>query len=309
MSEDVKLDIEKVLEEASEPEEEESSTEPEGQEEEEEKPSKSKEASKRGKGASNRIQELVAEKKALEEEFEKAKSTLSERDAELGKLVDLLQARDNDAQVVAKINELYQKEEYKPFIEYLDKLVRGEEVEEKPNFSTKQVEKDTDKSAELLRKLDEKAAEIDDALADREADLILKHADSMVSDWMKELPKEYGPEDKKIISELIIDRVDWDSIEEAQGSNLEEELVKGWNETVEYYGRPRGLAVENTETKEKEIDPEEEIQKLRTYANQDWGRMKSVESGNMKIIKPEVSEEDFSKAFAEILRKGRSLGV
>lgn len=301
---DVNLDIDEALKSASEEvEAEESSTTEETEEEEVETP-KSKETSKRGKGASDRIRTLVAEQKQLQEELEKAKSTLSERDVELGKLVDMIQARDNDAQVVSKINELYQNPEYKPFIEYLDKLVRGEEVESKPEFSSKEAKKEVDNSAELLKKLDSKAAEIDDAIADREADLILRDADNIVSNWMMELPEEYGEEDKRLISRLITDQVDWDSIEEAGGENLEEELAEGWNNTLELYGQPKGLRTENDEEVEKEVDPEEEAQKLRAFVNQDWGKLKETNVGGQKVIKPVVSDDEFSQALAKVLKRG-----
>lgn len=305
---DVTTDIEEALKAAAdEPSETESSTEETGTEEEDEKSEPEEKASKKGKGASSRIQELVAEKKALEAEFEKARGTLTERDAELGKLVDLLQARENDSQVVAKLNELHANPEYKDMIEYLDKVIRGEEVQTKPEFSSKKAEQDSEKSADLIRKLDAKAAEIDDAIAEREAELLWKEANHLAADWLSELPKAYGEEDKRILSESIADRVDWDAIEESDGKNLEKELLKGFKATLDWYGKPKGLGTQKEE--ESERDPEEEVKKLRNFVNQGWGKLKETESNGKKILVPQVSDEEFSKAMAQVIRKQNQLGT
>jgi len=309
---DVTTDIEEALKAASEESSETESSTEELEVEETEEKSESKKASKSNKGASSRIQELVAEKKALEAEFEKARGTLSERDAELGKLVDLLQSRENDSQVVARLNELHANPEYTEMIEYLDKVIRGEDIDNKPDFSKKEVDKGTekslDKSADLIRKLDEKAAEIDDAIAEREAELIWKEADNLARSWMNELPKAYGEEDRRILSESIADRVNWDAIEEEQGRNLEQELLKGFKATLDWYGKPKGLTVDNKEKETEERDPEEEVKKLRSFVNQDWGKHKEVERNGKKVLVPEVSDEEFTRSLAQLLRKENELG-
>lgn len=305
MSKDVQTDIEAALKGAAEStSEEESSAELAGEESNDEK-SETQDKAPKGKNANTRIQQLIAQEKELQDKLSKVNSTLAERDAELAKLVDLLQARDNDAQVVAKINELYHNSEHKPIIEYLDKLVKGEDVNEKPSFSSKAVEKSVEQNADLIRQLEEKGREINEAISDQQAELIFQQADQYASRLLSELPKEYGEEDKKILSAVIIDKVDWDAIEAENGRNLQEELTKGFKETVDWYGKPKGLIVETKET-EKEIDPEEETKKLRGFINQDWGQMKTVEKGGKKVFEPSVSDADFAKALGQILKRQNS---
>lgn len=308
MSKDVQTDIEAALKGAAEDtSQEESSAELAGGEESNEDKSESPEKASKGKNANTRIQQLIAQEKKLQEELEKRNSTLAERDAELAKLVDLLQARDNDAQVVSKINELYSNSEHKPIIEYIDKLVRGEEVKEKPVFSSKAQEQDVEKHADLLRKLEEKGKEINEAISDQQAELIFRQADQLASNLLNELPKAYGEEDKKILRKVLVDEVNWDAVEAQGGKNLSEELNRGFKATIDWYGKPKGLVTETKET-EKEIDPEEESKRLRGFINQDWGQMRTVEKGGKKIYEPSVSDTDFSKALAQILKRQNSRG-
>lgn len=300
MEKDVITDIDAALAAAANEETkvEESSAEAEAQE------AKPSEKVSKGKGAQDRIQELIAEKKVLEAEFSKTKSTLSERDTELGKLVDLLQARENDAEVVKKINELYSVPENKPFIEYLDKLVRGEEVKEKPVLSKTET-KELDKATEMLKQLDSKKVEIQDAILEARSDMILEKADNLTDSWVAELPKDYTDKDKEILREALVNRIDWESIEQAEGRNLKNEMKAGFQKTLDWYGTPKGTV----ETKEKETEtPEDSQAKLKEIINKDWGKLREVDRGNgVKAKVPVISDEDFTRSMAEVLKRQNRL--
>ncbi len=306
MANDVKLDIEAALEEAAKPEaviegsspEKSSGGEPEAEAE--------AQASKKGKGANDRIQELLSKSKELHEKLEKTSSTVTERDAEISKLLDLLQAREEDSRVVKKINELYANTEYKPYIEYIDKLVRGEEVTEPPELSSKKTQKAVEDSAKILKEISSTKADLEKAIAERDAKQILDKADSLTDSWLRELPKEYTEEDKKILQEALVNRIDWDVIEEKNGENLKQELQTGFQKTLDWYGRPKGLTPpkEESEKKEKE-SPEEAAQKLRKFIDQPWGEMEDRKDPKGNTARaPKVSDEEFSSALAQLLKRG-----
>lgn len=302
---DVKLDIDAALEEASKSDKslEESSTE-EGTEAVE--TAADDKASNKGKGAQDRIRELVSKQKELESRLEKTSGTVTERDAEISKLLDLLSSREEDSRVVKRINDLYQDEKHKPYIDYIDKIVKGEEPDVIPEFSSKKVQKEVDDSAKLIKELNSTKAEIEQAMAEQKADLILDKADQLTDFWMKELPKEYTDEDKKVLQELLVNRVDWDSIEEAEGKNLKDEMTSAFQKTLDQYGKPRGSFQAAPEKKEQEKEsPEEARVKLRKFIDQDWGALKADEKGNKS---PAVSDEEFSAALAQLMKRQNSLG-
>ena len=301
---DVKLDIEEALEAASKADKslEGSSTE-EGEETVETADDK---GSQKGKGAQDRIRELVAKSKELEEKFEKTNGTLTERDAEISKLLDLLQSREEDSRVVKRINDLYQDDKHKPYIEYLDKIVKGEEPDKAPEFSSNKVQKGAEDSAKILNELNNTKAELETAMAEQRAELILDKADQFTDSWLKELPKEYTPEDKQVMQELLVNRVDWDGIEEADGKNLKEKMTEAFQKTLDQYGKPRGLNQAAPDTKEKEKETPEEVQmKLRKFIDQPWGELETDAKG---VKTPKVSEDQFTQALAQLLKRQNTFG-
>lgn len=266
---------------------------------------KSTEAPK-GKGAQDRIRELVDKTKTYESDLEKVMGTLNERDTEIGKLVDLLEMKENDSRVVQKINELHADPRYTKMIEDLDKLIRGEEVEADDTDSSEKGEKgeksEKNSSDDLIRLIAERDDEVGQAFAEQQADLILHKADILTDKYIEQLPEEYTEDDKRLIQGLLADHIDWDSIEEDPDS-LIDKFAEGFEETLEYYGTPKGM-VSEVDTKEDTRSSKEEIS-VEDLVKADWGKLKTVKTPEGKEVKAAaVSDEDFTKALAEAMRRG-----
>jgi hypothetical protein len=251
---DVQTNIEAALEAAaSETETEESSTSEEVKETvAEEAPKASPESGKSHKGANDRIQELLGESKQLKEQIEELTSHVGSRDEEIGKLVDLLELRDNDAKVVARINELHQTNpELKEIIENLDKAIRNEEFEipGKEGEGEGEPEVNADVLAKARELIEEAQGRMTDALADSQADLILHKSDVLRDSYLAELPEEYGEDDKRIIQSVLVDHVDWNAIEEDPDS-LPDEYAEGFQKALNWYGSPKGYNAAEPEGEE-----------------------------------------------------------
>jgi len=113
MAKDVNTDLEAALEAAaSEEETDESSPSAEDKETEalatevKGEDDKTKPDTKRGhKGANNRIQDLLGKVEETEGKIGEIEETVAARDTEIQRLLGMLELRDNDAAVVAKIND------------------------------------------------------------------------------------------------------------------------------------------------------------------------------------------------------------
>ena len=134
--------------------------------------------------------------------------------------------------------------------------------------------------------------------------MILEKADNLTDSWVAELPKDYSDKDKEILREALVNRIDWESIEQAEGKNLRDEMKQGFQKTLDWYGKPKG----SVESKEKEPEtPEDSQAKLKELVNKDWGKLKEVERNGVKARVPVISDEDFAKSMAEVLKRQNRL--
>ena len=299
---------------ASETEPEESSTEEEVEETEAKASEKEEEKSKPGrKGASNRIQELVEKRKDLESELEKMQETISSRDEEIQKLVDLLELRDNDSKVVAELNRMHQESpELRPYIEAIDKAMRGEEydipgVEKEAKRGAKADESKTDEALKLIQ---EAKGEMSEALADQYTELVLHKVDLLTDRYMEQLPETYNDDDRRVILDSLVEHLNWDAIEE-NPDGLPDTFAEGFQKCLNWYGTPRGAQAtvpegEEGTTRNKGAEPFTQ-EKLDEFARQNWGKLKTVETPDGKRVEPEVSEDDFKRALGQAMRKQNDL--
>ena len=304
-------DLTKALEAVAEETEEKVTSDKESASDEGEKEA-SAEASKKGKSTAvpySRFKEvndkLGESAKAIEELNEK----LTQRDGELSKLVDLLGERDQAQRVVDKINELYTKRsDLRPIIDQLDAAVKGneeaiEKVEEKKTDAEAKGDLKAVRELEKVSKqLEATRSELEQSLAETQAEVILDKADRIIESYFDKLPEQYGDEDKRVLSDRLVDKINWDEIEK-DPSKLTAVLARDFKATVEWYGSPKGAAVkadaEETSTQETK---EPSVDDLR---NADWGRMKVAKDTKGKdVIRPVVSDDDFTKALAAAIRKG-----
>lgn len=277
---------------------EESSTEVAG--EEAPTPEGEKPKSGRAKGAEARIRELVEKTKGLEDELSNYKNAVGEKDKELGKLVDLLQARENDARVVKKIQELYTTDtKWKDTIEKLDKVIRGEEVEEL-TADTKGSDKSIEKAKDLIQST---RKELDEAIADQKADLLLHRSELLIDRYMAELPKEYSDEDKRLLGSVLKHHIDWNAIEE-NPAKLSDLVHAGVQNAVTWYGSPKGTApAQPDKGNENTTKPESPQERLDKIMKLDVGRLKTVKTPTGTETKvPEMSDDDFVKLLGESMK-------
>lgn len=266
-------------------------------------------------GANERIRELVTATKELKDVLTEKDSVIKERDAEISKLIELVQAKEQDSRIVAKVNELWEtKSELKPLLEVLDKAVRGEDVTQDLSKFSKEIDKsDLSKEDKAIAKdnllktkelLEETKGDLETQITNQRHEIIIHKVELLTDKYLKELPKEYGDDDIRIVRESLADRVDWDKIDE-NPELLNAEFKRGFENTLKWYGTPKGTVKASGETKgNNEVTPE----KIQTFIKQDWGRLKMVEDakGNKKEL-PEVSDADFVAAMAESLRNVRRL--
>lgn len=270
--------------------------------EETETDEKTETVAKKG-SAQNRIQELVSARKEAERKFEELSTKYSEKEAEVGKLIDLVQDREHDTRVVAKINELHQDPKFRDIVETLDKAIRGIEVEvakadmkananHEPNVDLlKNVQ------ADIARSREEAAFQA----TDQKSDLLLLKSDLVLEKLFEDLPStEYNSEDRKILNSALTNMVDWDAIE-ATPSILENEVAIGFQRAIDWYGNPKGrIAAENSkETTEAKSKEAIDLSKL------ELGKLKVERVDNKDVLRPVLSDNDFSAILAEELRRSR----
>jgi len=306
-TDDLTKALEAVAEEAEVKDDQSESASDEGSDEKE----ASAEASK-GKGKSqavpySRFKEVNEKYSDSAKAVEELNQKLVQRDEELSKLVHLLSERESANKTVEKINELYTtKPELRELIDTLDAAVKGQEVaiskaedkkteaEAKGDFkAVKEIEK-------VTKQLEATKSELEQSLAETQADLILDKADRILEGYFGNLPEQYGDDDKRVLSDRLVDKINWDEIEK-DPSKLVSVLARDFKSTVEWYGAPRGAskAEVNDETT-KEATKEPTVDDLRK-AN--WGKLKVVEDAKGRKVLPAVSDDDFTKALARAIRQ------
>jgi hypothetical protein len=311
MEQDVNQNVLAALEAAA-SESEESSTEDaetndetteEVSEETDDKPEKAKASEAKGKGAQDRIRELVGKSRGLEGDLDDLKGTVNERDTEIGKLVDLIEARENDSRIVQRINELHADPRYTDMIENLDKVVRGEDLVVETPSDDKTEEGETKVDDKALKVLEATQEALEDRVLDQQAEILLGKADLLADRYIDELPEEYNDDDKRLLRGHLTELMDWDSIEE-DPDQLPHVFADGFQSALDHYGQPKGFVPES------ESDDTDGSVKSRTISDeelveQDWGKMKAVTTPDGETLEPSVPDSDFQEVLAEVIRRGR----
>jgi hypothetical protein len=257
-------------------------------------------------GAQDRIQELVAARKDAERKYEELSAKFSDKESELSKLIDMVQDREQDARVVAKINELHSDPKFRDIVETLDKAIRGIEVEVKA--TEKAADAAPQPNVDLLKnvqaELDRAREEASFAARDQKSDLLLMKSDLVLEKLFEQLPEaEYTAEDRKILNSALADMIDWDSIE-ATPATLEGEVAKGFQKAVDWYGNPKGaIASEATESNKNATGAKSKA--AVDLSKLDLGKMEKVTVNGKDATRPAINDDDFSQLLAEELRRSR----
>jgi len=164
--------------------------------------------------------------------------------------------------------------------------------------------------AEAKRLIQESQDQTAQLLADQADELILHKADILTDSYIAELPDEYNDEDLNIIRTVLVDHINWDSIEE-NPDVLPEAFAEGFQSALTWYGTPKGSAPapakagESDETATETESMTEE--KLAKFVDQDWGKLKEVETPDGKVLVPEVSDEDWPTVLADVMKAANKL--
>ena len=255
-------------------------------------------------GAQDRIQELVAARKEAERKFEELEAKYSEKEAEVGKLIDLVQDREQDARVVAKINELHTDPKFRDIVETLDKAIRGIEVEVKTAGADKAPAPNVDLLNDVRAENELLREEAAIQAADQKSDLLLMKSDLVLDKLFENLPDaEYTEEDRKILNSALADMIDWDAIE-ATPSTLEGEVARGFQKAVDWYGNPKGKLASEATGKTKDATDAKSKDAV-DLSKLELGKMKTERVGTRDVMRPVLSDDDFSQLLAAELRRSR----
>jgi hypothetical protein len=267
------------------------------------------ESPKDGKGNTvpyDRFKEVVAQKNEFSEKYEALEKQFADRQSELGQMIELLNAREDDAKIVSAIRQLGANPEHKELVERLDNLLQGKEVEEEKAPEGEQ--SDQDKANRKTEKLLAETREaLEEQVADQQTDLLLTKADLLAQRYFDALPEEYTDQDKGVISKLLTDEVKWEAIEE-NNDVLNDEVASGFERALKEFGQPRGSVAEKTEEKTESTTEAEETPKdeVPEYLAKDWGEMKEVKLPDGTVLKEQVhSDDDWKEALAAAIRAGR----
>ena len=254
-------------------------------------------------GAQDRIQELVAARKEAERKFEELSAKYADKESEVGKLIDLVQDREQDARVVAKINELHQDPKFRDIVETLDKAIRGVEVKiesAKDETPAPNVDLLRNVKADIEQARQEAAAQA----ADKKSDLLLMKSDLVLEKLFEQLPDaEYTADDRKVLNSALADMIDWDAIE-AQPNLLEGEVARGFQKAVDWYGNPKGRIAAEATSKTKDATDAKSKDTV-DLSKLELGKMKTEKVGTKDVSRPVLSDDDFSQILAEELRRSR----
>ncbi len=254
-----------------------------------------------------RLNEVIGQRNDYKAQLETMETQFSERQGELSQMIELLKSRDEDAAILTRIREMAStgNEQEKEIVNNLDLILQGKH-DEIADIEKAHAEGDTEGAeAKTVQLLKETKAEIGEAVVETRNDLLLMKADLLSEKYFDALPDQYTDKDKEVLNTLLTNNVDWDKIE-SNPDSIKEEIAKGFETTLEFFGDPRGSVAEKTEVTESTTETESTSEsEIPEYLSTDWGEMKEVQLPDGKTtIQPVQSEGDFRSALAQALKRG-----
>jgi hypothetical protein len=253
-----------------------------------------------------RFQEVVGQKNELRSQLE---NVIGEKDEavqtsnQLSKLIDEYKSSD---EIVKELRGLADDEKYGPMVHALHNKIMGieEEITEELKAEGKDV---TD--PEVKKFIKQQSEKVTEELEDTKAEILAAKADTLAEKWLNQLPDEYNEQDREVVALLWNQAVNWDAVGD-NPDNLDAEMAKGLQETLDRYGTPRGSLLSKDEVEfvdeEKEAEqaaqhtPEAQLQALLDGKN--YSGFKSVQRGDKTVDVPEVSDDEFQADFARAMK-------
>ena len=238
--------------------------------------------------------EAVEKIKSLEGQFDGA----SDREKSLQDRIDGLET---EHQIVKAIRDLAQDERYRPHVVALDKALQGVDDEVEAAKESGSVDlTDIDKAK---AEYDKKLAGLADQLATQRAEVLWDQTNAAAKVMIDALPEEYSKVDRTRLQKSWIAEVDWNAIEEVGREAIPENLEVSFAKLIKEYGTPQGIIAKNaqreiTKDNPEALKPPSPEAAVKTILEKDW-------SGTNEEGEPLHSEDEFSTAFADLMRKTR----
>jgi len=256
-----------------------------------------------------RFNEVIQARNERDQQITELNAKVKESDATLARLTKMLEGSQTAVQTLNDLRNLANDPKHRPHVEYLHRVLTGEEVEEELPADATPQQKEDRRIQELTRAQEQLQASI----VDQRADQIIARADLLADKWLEALPDEYTAEDRNAVAHLWTSRVDWNSIE-GNPSGLEKFLADSFQDTLNIYGVPRGYMFTQEQVEElkkqqpageaaKVLSPEEELGQL--FASKNYSGFKGSgkkNSAGAEIMLPEVSEDDFAADLARVMK-------
>ncbi len=255
-----------------------------------------------GKGSKTvpyeRLSEVVQQKNeisgrydGLKDQFDTAAASAKATEQDLR---DRIGQMEQSSQMLEAIKDLAQDERYREHVKVIDRALQGieEEVETAADTGDNKAE------STALKKFEAKTAELDEMLSDQRAEKLWSETADSAKSMLAALPEDYTDEDRALIGKLWTPRVDWDGIEEKGSDAISSTLTASLANVIKEYGTPKGALVAKT-TK----DIEARVPEARQVSDDDAIKaILSKDFGAMEDGKAVVSEADFTKDMAELMR-------
>jgi hypothetical protein len=244
--------------------------------------------------------------KTWEAERAELSGKLEEFQKSVGNLSDVAKNAEEAQQIVSSLRAMSRDPKWSDLIDTLDQGLQdpnfdptaAQATEETSNEETKETKPTVDYKSEIAKV----KSEIEESFQAQKIDFLSQQAEVVGDAYMKELPEEYGEQDRKNIQELWSNRVDWDGIHQ-NPETLTSELSKSFQEVLKAYPVPGQSQTETTEetTTETEKQPTVEEQ-LQATIGKDWGALKEVDTPSGKAKQAVVSDDDFAEEFAKVFK-------
>lgn len=244
----------------------------------------------------DRFSQVVRQKNEISERFKNLEDqfkTASDREKELrSRIGDLEQ----DHQILEAIKDLAQDEKYRDHVVAIDRALQGldKEIEQAQDTGDKKAE------SEALRKFEKKAAELENLVADQNAEMLWNETAAMAQKMLNSLPEEWTDEDISRLDALWNSRIDWSKIEKGGKEVIPEVLKTSFVETIKKYGTPQGALISKVT---KEVESKIPGSQLKSNEEVVEGLLKKNWVEKDKEGKIAVSDDEFAAGMAEVLKR------
>ena len=243
------------------------------------------------------VDKVATLKGNLESKDERIAALEKEMDAFKEKLTDA----EEDLDVLDRLRNLQTNDKFRPMLETLDKAIQGVETDVEEG---KKTEKEAE--SEVKNLLEATKREIKEEVQQERLDRLQSQSETLLDQYIQNLPSEYTDEERETIRELTLPRVTWSKIEK-DPSTIKQTIADGLEKALKKHGQPRGVlqkeieqlkeAQKGNETQEtqQKVDPQEVVKQL---VDTDW----SEKNDKGALVK---SDQNFTDALADAIRNTR----